>query len=158
MAYTKQTWTNDIETFTPVTAARLNHMEDGIYNAHDLATGLQLKTVSFSPNTSLMNYSSYGSASLYNDDWITLQFMIALSDATNWSSNNLRLGTVNTVAARPSGDRTVYRACMLVNSTGLVSMRTLKYNADGTVTVNAGSPGTAPNVVLAIVQVVTLRL
>ena len=158
MAYTKQTWTDTVETFTPVTAEKLNNMETGIYNAHQLINGLYMKSCTFSPNTSLMNYSGYGNSILYNDDWITLQIMIALSSATDWSSDGLRLGTVTTAAARPSANRTIYRACMLVNSTGLVSMRTLHYNTNGSITVDAGTPGTAPNVVLALIQGLTLRL
>ena len=33
MAYTKQTWANLPSKTTPLSAARLNHMEDGIYTA-----------------------------------------------------------------------------------------------------------------------------
>ena len=33
MAYTKQTWNDLPNTTTPVTATRLNHMEDGIYDS-----------------------------------------------------------------------------------------------------------------------------
>ena len=36
MAYTKQTWENLPSTNTPITADRLNHMEDGIYNAYEI--------------------------------------------------------------------------------------------------------------------------
>lgn len=35
MSYTKQTWENLPSTTTPITADRLNHMEDGIYNANE---------------------------------------------------------------------------------------------------------------------------
>lgn len=36
MAYTKQTWENLPSTNSPITADRLNHMEDGIYNAYEI--------------------------------------------------------------------------------------------------------------------------
>lgn len=39
MAYTKQTWENVPSTNTPLSAAALNHMEDGIADAHSLADG-----------------------------------------------------------------------------------------------------------------------
>ena len=38
MAYTKQTWQNLPNKTTPINATRLNHMEDGIYDANQLAT------------------------------------------------------------------------------------------------------------------------
>ena len=38
MAYTKQTWQNLPNKTTPINASRLNHMEDGIYDANQLAT------------------------------------------------------------------------------------------------------------------------
>lgn len=38
MAYTKQTWNDLPNTTTPVTATRLNHIEDGIETANTLAT------------------------------------------------------------------------------------------------------------------------
>ncbi|QGJ91111.1 minor tail protein [Mycobacterium phage Strokeseat] len=37
MAYDKQVWQNSPSTETPLSAAALNHMEDGIADAHDLA-------------------------------------------------------------------------------------------------------------------------
>jgi len=38
MAYTKQTWQNLPNKTTPINASRLNHMEQGIYDANQLAT------------------------------------------------------------------------------------------------------------------------
>lgn len=38
MAYTKQTWANLPSKTTPINATRLNHMEDGIYDANQPAT------------------------------------------------------------------------------------------------------------------------
>lgn len=38
MAYTKQTWQNLPDKTTPINASRLNHMEQGIYDANQLAT------------------------------------------------------------------------------------------------------------------------
>lgn len=38
MAYTKQTWQNLPNKTTPINATRLNHMEDGIYDANQPAT------------------------------------------------------------------------------------------------------------------------
>lgn len=38
MAYTKQTWTNLPSKTTPINANRLNHMEQGIYDANQPAT------------------------------------------------------------------------------------------------------------------------
>ena len=38
MAYSKQTWINLPNQTTPISADRLNHMEDGIYN-NDAAIG-----------------------------------------------------------------------------------------------------------------------
>ena len=38
MAYTKQTWANLPSKTTPISAQRLNHMEDGIYDANQVAT------------------------------------------------------------------------------------------------------------------------
>lgn len=40
MAYTKQTWNDLPNTTTPVTATRLNHIEDGVYDANKLRGGL----------------------------------------------------------------------------------------------------------------------
>lgn len=39
MAYQKQTWENSPSTNTPVSAERLNHMEDGIYEAYEHGGG-----------------------------------------------------------------------------------------------------------------------
>lgn len=38
MAYTKQTWQNLPNKTTPINASRLNHMEQGIYDANRPAT------------------------------------------------------------------------------------------------------------------------
>ena len=38
MAYSKQTWQNLPAKSTPISAQRLNHMEDGIYDANQPAT------------------------------------------------------------------------------------------------------------------------
>lgn len=38
MAYSKQTWSNLPSKTTPINADRLNHMEDGIYDANQPAT------------------------------------------------------------------------------------------------------------------------
>ncbi len=38
MAYTKQTWTDLPSKTTPINASRLNNMEQGIYDANQLAT------------------------------------------------------------------------------------------------------------------------
>lgn len=38
MAYSKQTWSNLPSKTTPINATRLNHMEDGIESANNLAT------------------------------------------------------------------------------------------------------------------------
>lgn len=38
MAYTKQTWQNLPNKTTPINASRLNHMEQGIYDANQPAT------------------------------------------------------------------------------------------------------------------------
>ncbi len=38
MAYTKQTWQSLPNKTTPINASRLNHMEQGIYDANQLAT------------------------------------------------------------------------------------------------------------------------
>lgn len=38
MAYSKQTWANLPSKTTPINATRLNHMEDGIYDANKVAT------------------------------------------------------------------------------------------------------------------------
>ena len=41
MAYSKQTWSNLPSKTTPINATRLNHMEDGIESANNLATTSQ---------------------------------------------------------------------------------------------------------------------
>jgi tail-like repeat protein len=41
MTYTKQTWADSPATTSPISAARLTHIEDGIGDAHDLAAGLE---------------------------------------------------------------------------------------------------------------------
>ena len=38
MAYEKQSWSNLPSKTTPINASRLNHMEQGIYDANQLAT------------------------------------------------------------------------------------------------------------------------
>ena len=42
MAYSKQTWADSPTTTTPVSAARLNYMEEGIRLAHELPAGATL--------------------------------------------------------------------------------------------------------------------
>ena len=44
MAYTKQTWKNYPDTTTPLSAARLNHIEDGISNAASDVSDLEALT------------------------------------------------------------------------------------------------------------------
>lgn len=45
MAYTKQTWTND-DPATPLSGARLSHMEDGIEDAHEAVDGISFSDIS----------------------------------------------------------------------------------------------------------------
>ena len=44
MAYIRQTWEDAQSTNTPITADRLNHMEDGIYNADTTASSIVVPT------------------------------------------------------------------------------------------------------------------
>ena len=44
MAYIRQTWEDAPSTNTPITADRLNHMEDGIYNADTTASSIVVPT------------------------------------------------------------------------------------------------------------------
>lgn len=46
MPYTKQTWVDEPSTTTPIDAARLNHMEDGIYNAQSTADAAEAAVTS----------------------------------------------------------------------------------------------------------------
>ena len=52
MSYTKKTWKNYPDTTTPITADNLNHMEDGIADAHTEINAL---------NTSLLQHSTFPS-------------------------------------------------------------------------------------------------
>lgn len=53
MAYSKQTWANLPSKTTPINATRLNHMEDGIYDANKLATTSAQGQMSASDKTKL---------------------------------------------------------------------------------------------------------
>ena len=53
MAYTKQTWTNLPSKTTPINANRLNHMEQGIYDANQPATTSTQGQMSASDKTKL---------------------------------------------------------------------------------------------------------
>lgn len=53
MAYTKQTWANLPSKTTPLNATRLNHMEDGIEAANQLATTSAAGQMSASDKTKL---------------------------------------------------------------------------------------------------------
>lgn len=53
MAYTKQTWQNLPSKTTPINASRLNHMEDGIYDANKLATTSEAGQMSATDKTKL---------------------------------------------------------------------------------------------------------
>lgn len=44
MAYEQQTWVDYPDTSTPISAARLNHMEEGIANAGSIRTGTDAPT------------------------------------------------------------------------------------------------------------------
>lgn len=51
MAYTKQTWTDLPSTTSPVNATRLNHIEDGVYDANKLKGGLIAFGVVYTENS-----------------------------------------------------------------------------------------------------------
>jgi len=53
MAYTKQTWANLPSKTTPINATRLNHMEDGIYDANQPATTTTAGQMSAADKTKL---------------------------------------------------------------------------------------------------------
>ena len=53
MAYTKQTWQNLPNKTTPINASRLNHMEDGIYDANQPATTSSAGQMSAADKTKL---------------------------------------------------------------------------------------------------------
>ena len=53
MTYTKQTWTNLPSKTTPINANRLNHMEQGIYDANQPATTSTQGQMSASDKTKL---------------------------------------------------------------------------------------------------------
>lgn len=57
MAYTKQTWNDLPNTTTPINATRLNHIEDGVYDAHNLSK--DVITITLSANTTLSVSASY---------------------------------------------------------------------------------------------------
>ena len=50
MTYTKQTWADSPATSSPISAARLGHLEDGIEAAHNLPGLLRLGTFTNAPN------------------------------------------------------------------------------------------------------------
>jgi len=58
MAYTKQTWQNLPSKNTPINAQRLNHMEDGIYDANQLATQNTSGQMSSTDKTKLDNINA----------------------------------------------------------------------------------------------------
>lgn len=156
MAYTKQSWTDGTSSGTAITATKLNHIETGIKNAHDLIEGYQLSGVTFTPNTALNNYSSYGNASYQNDEWVTLQCMVYLSTGTTWSADNVRLGQVST-SARPSAERSIYRCCFIIAENGIVSTRSVRVTTAGNVYTDVGTIATINNVQLAIIPGITYR-
>ena len=53
MAYSKQTWANLPSKTTPINATRLNHMEDGIYDANKPATTSSAGQMSAADKTKL---------------------------------------------------------------------------------------------------------
>lgn len=67
MAYTKQIWENLPSTNTPVSADRLNHMEDGIYDASLVANSYnESNTNAYSCNYVNNNFEAKG-IELYNN-------------------------------------------------------------------------------------------
>lgn len=59
MAYTKINWQDSPSTATPLTAANLNHMDDGIYNISstlDIKTGVWVPTLCGSATAGSFNY------------------------------------------------------------------------------------------------------
>ena len=62
MAYQKQTWEDLPSTNTPITASRLNHMEDGIYEAYERIGGGETLPM----ETNIDNISTFGFYGVFN--------------------------------------------------------------------------------------------
>lgn len=57
MSYTKKTWKNYPDTTTPITADNLNHMENGIADAHTDIAAINTSLSQFSDNGKVTNFS-----------------------------------------------------------------------------------------------------
>lgn len=98
MAYTKQTWENAPSTNSPLSADRLNHMEDGIYNSYyqakntysSTATDVYgcnyinkaLGTILWTNSSPSSDFASQ-SITLSSDDYDVLEFYFLQSTTAN---------------------------------------------------------------------------
>lgn len=82
MAYTKQTWSDLPSTTSPLNAARLNHMEDGIYDA---LTTDNIKTTQTTSSTDTYSCSYINGTELYNDSTGSAGEITLNDDIDNYS-------------------------------------------------------------------------
>lgn len=115
-------------------------------------------SVSLSPNTSLLNYSSYTNSSVKIGNLLILQASIILSTSTNWTSDELRLFTIGTSSAIPSAERTIYRMCIVASDAGdACSIRGLRVDTSGRVYFVNNSTGTS-GINIVIIPGIAVRL
>lgn len=122
MAYTKQIWENLPSTNTPITADRLNHMEDGIYDAYAI-------------NNSYSTSQTTGYTSYYVNNNFEKKGTILWTNSSptnDFASQNITLS---------SGDYDVLKIFFKRTKTEniLLSNETIKGNSMVTITINQSS-------------------
>ena len=104
---------------------------------------MQAQAVGWTPNTSLLNYSNTTNCSRKMGDLVFLNVSVVLGSATNWSSDQLKIGTIG-AGFRPSTKRTMYRSALLLCLTSgeyRTNVSTVEVDTDGSVRVNGGING-----------------
>lgn len=91
--------------------------------------------VNITPNTGLANYSFYANSSVKVGNVLFLQFLIGLSKATNWTSDEITLLTIDDADCRPSTTKTLPRSCFVTRGADgdMFATRGLKVYPDGRV-------------------------
>ena len=156
MAYTKQTWENLPSTNTPITADKLNHIEDGIYDAYTINNSYSTsQTTGYSSYYINNNYETKGTILWTNEDtseeWASSrQITMSTSDydcyMVVYTTGSSGLTSVKNTGLIPKGKTTQLEFFYNVgsgNNTAIIRRREFAYNNDThyTVSENMGADG-----------------
>lgn len=88
------------------------------------------KRVSFTPNSSLLNYSTYTESCYKMGNLVVLQFSIVLSKATDWNVNSIKIGTIES-SCRPKSDKTMLGMAFILKSGNLSIRASVEVDTSG---------------------------